>query len=393
MNLRSLSAILLQNCLSGANLVTFFILVSLGHRNQISTATAIVGIAYAIAEAGLSVVAPRLLQKFTFRRAYVARCILALSSLVFLFALCVFSLSFFIIQGLPDVVWVASYAFCVWTILLAPSWLGANFYTPQECFFISIIRLSQLPLLFIWPNQSFYLVSSLIFFLLSLYITSRKIGFPLFGPRLRIARLICIEVRLIFSGKTLAYITYSAIPITLNWIVGPNTLIHYLLIERIKSLYSSAFAPIIQLVYITAFTHLKTSKHGPSSSAIAIGFINIVLCCAVLISEHRCPNDFFSHFFRIESKYFILGTLAAAISVQASLLLHFSLALRGLYVGILVAAIIQMLSFAVLVLCTYFGIIDEGIILVTAEFVYFASLIGFVLKQFLINKSIKGKNA
>lgn len=371
----TINSVALQTSISISNLALYFVLVSrLDDSNFVvfSSAVSVSIMAYAIAESGISYVAPLVLAKSyltrkAFNSAFMLLSVLLYSLTFFLFYI---AWKFFSDVG-PSFTWAFSYALYFLPVMLVPAW--------STCWYLSltdflIVVAGRLVLMFtvmssptpeVLGNASLLYIAFLFLFLF--HVDSRNDIFA--APRLKHFRVVIFRIREVFFAKTATYLVYTSIPLLVSAIFGATESAMYLLGERLKSTYASLFQPIIQVLFLRQ-SKLNNSRRVTNKWLIAIGGLNLFCCIIVAVSAIQFPNLLVTlGFSRLANLNFIaLYVAAACFSVFSSCLLFFKVLPSGSFKIFQSAVYFQTIIFLALFLLAWiFEALSPVVILFVGE--------------------------
>ena len=370
--MRSFYAVIGQMILSGSNYLVFLIFTFLlGETDFIgfSTAVALNILAYAIAEGGVSYVAPREISRKDSTRAILSGGFIGFSIALYLLSLLVgfFLWNIFSKDSLSSY-WVIAYALYFFPVLIIPSW--------ATCWSIDIIKLIVLAsfrggsilIVYLLPSlmglylSGIFFMSFTVFFVIWLNRSSQIFALPS-KKSLQVAISKVMEV---FVSKTSSYVVYSLIPLVVASIYGNKVSSLYLVGERVKSMYSTFFQPLIQTVYLA----ISKKEKGQLNSRypIYIVLLNVVLTVILLsLILLGWAKYLGSRFDAVSNLHFYI--IAASFSILTSCLLYFKVLPTGNYRLFRVATYFQMITFIVLFIIMRFNsFLSPEIVLLVGEF-------------------------
>lgn len=374
--------------LSGSNYLVFLIFTFLlGETDFIgfSTAVALNILAYAIAEGGVSYVAPREISRKDSTRAILSGGFIGFSIALYLLSLLVgfFLWNIFSKDSLSSY-WVLAYALYFFPVLIIPSW--------ATCWSIDIIKLIVLAsfrggsilIVYLLPSlmglylSGIFFMSFTVFFVIWLNRSSQIFALPS-KKSLQVAISKVMEV---FVSKTSSYVVYSLIPLVVASIYGNKVSSLYLVGERVKSMYSTFFQPLIQTVYL-AINKKEVGKLNTKYPAYIV-FLNIALTFILLLFIFFGGAKYLGDRFNaVSNLHFYI--IAACFSILTSCLLYFKVLPTGNYRLFRVATYFQMITFIVLfVIMRFSSFLLPEIVLLIGEF-SILSIVSFQL-FYKINK-------
>ena len=386
--MKSFYAVIGQMILSGSNYLVFLIFTFLlGEADFIgfSTAVALNILAYAIAEGGVSYVAPREISRKDSTRAILSGGFIGFSIALYLLSLLVgfFLWNIFSKDSLSSY-WVLAYALYFFPVLIIPSW--------ATCWSIDIIKLIVLAsfrggsilIVYLLPSlmglylSGIFFMSFTVFFVIWLNRSSQIFALPS-KKSLHVAINKVMEV---FLSKTSSYVVYSLIPLVVASIYGNRVSSLYLVGERVKSMYSTFFQPLIQTVYL-AINKKEVGKLNTKYPAYIV-FLNIALTFILLLFIFFGGAKYLGDRFNaVSNLHFYI--IAACFSILTSCLLYFKVLPTGNYRLFRVATYFQMITFIVLfVIMRFSSFLLPEIVLLIGEF-SILSIVSFQL-FYKINK-------
>ena len=241
----TLYSVIMQILISASNFILFFMLASVLNKLDFiffSSAVSISIMAYAIAESGISYIAPKILSKNKLLRGVVNTSFIFISVIMYL----LFSIIFYVFWNMfaevqLQFIWIAAYFLYFLPVMLIPSWSTCWYAKLSDLILIALTRVAILVVIFINPSvESLYFSSGmyLIFILLFLrWVNSRVAMFRL--PKMKHIVFVLAKLKHVFFPKTTTYFIYSSIPFFVSATFGAYESAMYLLGERLKSSYST----------------------------------------------------------------------------------------------------------------------------------------------------------
>ncbi|HOZ13754.1 MAG TPA: hypothetical protein PK784_03105 [Tenuifilaceae bacterium] len=386
--MKSFYAVIGQMILSGSNYLVFLIFTFLlGEADFIgfSTAVALNILAYAIAEGGVSYVAPREISRKDSTRAILSGGFIGFSIALYLLSLLVgfFLWNIFSKDSLSSY-WVIAYALYFFPVLIIPSW--------ATCWSIDIVKLIVLAsfrggsvlIVYLLPSlmglylSGIFFMSFTVFFVIWLNRSSQVFALP----NKKSLHVAINKVMEVFLSKTSSYVVYSLIPLVVASIYGNRVSSLYLVGERVKSMYSTFFQPLIQTVYL-AINKKEVGKLNTKYPAYIV-FLNIALTFILLLFIFFGGAKYLGDRFNaVSNLHFYI--IAACFSILTSCLLYFKVLPTGNYRLFRVATYFQMITFIVLfVIMRFSSFLLPEIVLLIGEF-SILSIVSFQL-FYKINK-------
>jgi hypothetical protein len=382
---RSLYAVLGQIFISASNYAVFVLLARRLPGDGFigfSTAVGLNMLAFAVAEGGISYVAPReLADRSDPRSVRMAGAFVAISLALYLAA----TAAGFVLwtAGAPDpldAVWVAADTLYYAPTLLVPSWVTCWSMDRGGLAALVLARAAVVAAAWAAPGAPALGMAGLFFlafagwFLSRLNREERVIACPDMGAlRAAVRRL-----REVFAAKTMAYAVYCLLPLLVGAVRGNAAAAGYVTGERLKSLYSTAFQPLIQTLYLWQFQPRSAVPAG-RRLVWTLNLANLAVFAAVLAGVRagmlRLLGERFAEVAGIGA-----FAAAAALTVATASLLYLQVFPAGLFSIFHRAALVQMGGFGLLFcLMAFFPSLEPAWVLCGGEALFFLAVLGQVL--------------
>jgi hypothetical protein len=349
--MKSFYAVIGQMILSGSNYLVFLIFTFLlGEADFIgfSTAVALNILAYAIAEGGVSYVAPREISRKNSTRAILTGGFISFSIGLYLLSLLVgFFLWNFFSEDSLSVYWVIAYSLYFFPVLIIPSWATCWSIDIVKLIVLAFFRVVSILIVYLLPSLlglylgGVFFITFTVFFVIWLNRSNQILALPN-KKSLRVATSKVMEV---FVSKTSSYVVYSLIPLVVASIYGNKVSSLYLVGERVKSMYSTFFQPLIQTVYLTISKKEigKLNTRYPLYIVLLNIFLTIILLLLVSLGFTKYLGERFNSVSNLN-----IYIIAASFSILTSCLLYFKVLPTGNYRLFRMATYFQMITFIVL---------------------------------------------
>jgi hypothetical protein len=355
--MNSFYAVIGQISLSGSNYLVFLIFTFILPEFvfvEFSTAVGLNILAYAVAEGGVSYVAPKEISKKKKTKSLLAGGFILISISLYLVSLVIgYNIWNVVSADKLSLSWVLSYMVYFFPVLLIPSWLTCWAIDFKSLFILLIFKAISVLFVFLYPGSFALFLNGFLFLIFTLYFIFRLnsqnviLSFPT-RVSFFVARDKIMEV---FVSKTSSYSVYSLMPMVVAGIYGNTFSSYYILGERIKSLYSTLFQPLIQTVYLSINDGTKKSLIYNKLPYLIL-IINFVLTLSIILLIFYKKVDFLGERFNSVPNLFIY-VLASGISVFTSCFLYFNVLPNGLYRIFRVSTYFQMLIFLILYMSMY----------------------------------------
>lgn len=375
--------------LSGSNYLIFLLFfkqLSTEEFIGFSTAVALNMIAYAIAEGGVSYVAPRELANNTLQRRKISSSFLLIGNTLYIISLLLgFHIWNFVSTDHLDIQWVFAYALFFSPTLLMPPWLTSWSISITEVFILGAFRAVALLLVFFQPDVFTVIYTGLIYLLISIGILFRlNQKTPLIGlPDWTSSRNAVISLWEVFFSKTSSYAIYSTTPMVVSSIYGSHVASLYITGERLKSMYSTVFYPIIQSIYLSNFQ--KETKKSGKFVFTFVFIINLIISSLLIIAiTSGFLNQIIDRFANIHNLW--IYVVAAFFSVVTASLLFFIVLPNGDYKIFRKSTYFQLGSFLVLFsIMSFYPVFSPEYVLLLGE----AAILLAIIFQLVILKNKK----
>lgn len=355
--MNSFYAVIGQVALSGSNYMVFLIFTILLPQFEFvnfSTAVALNILAYAIAEGGISYVAPKEISKKKNTRAILSGGFIAISISLYLISLVIgFNIWNFISADSLSWNWVLAYMFYFFPVLIIPSWLTCWAIDFKSLAILLFFKGVSVLFVYIYPGCFELFINGLLFLLFTFYFLKRLnnqnviVNFPT-KVSLFVAKDKVMEV---FVSKTSSYAVYSLVPMVVAGIYGNTVSSYYIIGERIKSLYATIFQPLIQTVYLSINDGSKNKdiyKKLPYLILLVNCMLSLVLILLIFYNKINFLGDRFNSVPNL-----IIYILSSGISVFTSCILYFKVLPTGEYSIFRKSTYFQMCVFILLYIIMY----------------------------------------
>lgn len=348
--MKSVLAVSTQITLSGSNYVVFMLMARWLDDSEFvafSTAVGLNMLASALAEGGLSYVAPKALAgREPAQFAPLAGAFLIISISLYLVIMVGGSLLW---NRLADqslnTTWVLAYALFFAPVLWMPSWITCWFIDRPSFLVVLVTRASIMAAVAWWPNLNTLAVCGLVFGAQVLWLLqhrNRERSIVAFPDRAALREAL-VSLRAVFLARTMSYSMYAALPLIVGVMRGNAEAAIYVTAERLKALYATLFQPLIQTIYLSQFQSVSDRSR---KLAVSIGLhtVNLLVCGLALIAARFGWLDVLGQRF-IDIAAFLSVWLAAAASVASACLLMLHIFPAGDYHLFRRAAVLQTLGF------------------------------------------------
>jgi len=379
---KSLYAVMGQMILSLSNYAVFVLLARLLPRDAFigfSTAVGLNMLAYAVAEGGISYVAPReLADRANLRTGSMAGAFVAISLVLYMASLTGGYLLWnaFSSDSL-EIQWVMANTLYFAPTLFIPSWVTCWAMGRLGITALITMRAAMVIAIFLLPSALTLGMIGLAFLafvgwlLAWLNREERVVSWP-DGAAIRVAGR---RLREVFAAKTMSYAVYCLLPLVVGALRGSAAASSYVTGERIKALYSTLFQPLIQTVYLWQFQSTGNVIH----KRLFIWMLNIgnlAVFGGVLVGIHAgllpLLGDRFAEVADIT--YYVA---AAGFSVATASLLYLHIFPSGDYAVFHRASIVQMVTFVLLFTgMAFYSGLSPASVLCSGEILFFFAVIG-----------------
>lgn len=374
--MKSMFAVGGQLILSASNYLIFVLMVYLLGPTEFvafSTAVGLNMLANAVAEGGMSYVAPReLSSRGAVGRASIAGAFISISVVLYCLVMLVgFQVWNCLSQDKLDSIWVLAYAVYFIPTLLMPAWVTCWSINLIAVEALLLVRVSMIVVLYWYPFPLTFLVSGVLFFgfvlLLLRYLNrNEKIISAIERPAFNIAVKGLMQV---FFSKTMSYTVYGALPLVVSVFMGNTATSNYVTGERLKSLYAVLFQPIIQIMYLRQFT-LAVRR----IASVTLNVFNVMLCAGIVVGAYNGLFNMLGVRFNSIPNIDVY-IIAAGFSVASASILHLQVFPTGGFSIFSRATFFQLLTFIFLILWMAISIdFDPGLLLCIGELVFFLAL-------------------
>lgn len=388
--MKSIYAVFGQMTLAGSNYLVFLIFTTLISKEEFiafSTAVGLNMFAYAIAEGGVSYVAPREINLKSTTRGNLTGAFIVLSLALYFVSL-IFGFFLWNLFSKDDLnlLWVMAYASYFLSVIIIPSWVTCWTIDIKGASYIALARGLTILVIFIYPSWLSLFLTGVFFNLFVIWFLTwlnRSIVVISFPNKRGIFTGIR-KLKEVFIPKTSSYAVYSLIPLVVAAIFGNYVSSLYVLGERIKSMYSTLFQPLIQIVYLSFFQKNNILKGKVLTFGVII--LNFtVLFVLILLVKSGFVKSLGGQF--VSLKNVMIYCYAAACSVFTAILLYFYVLPKGNYYILRRSTYVQLISFILMFFVMYYNnkILPEYVLLI-GELIIFVAVFGQLLVSLTIEK-------
>jgi hypothetical protein len=385
--MKSMYAVAGQMVLSASNYVVFVLLAQLLSPSDFvgfATAVGLNMLAYAVAEGGVSYVAPReLADQSNLRNGSLAGAFVAISMVLYVISLCI---GYFLWNSLSkdqlDVRWVMAYAVYFGPAILIPAWVTCWSMDQLGLIALVIMRAAMLAAIYMVPSPESLAMGGVVFcafvFCLLAWLNriQRCIGWTDSQSIVVAGR----HLREVFAAKTLSYTVYSLLPLVVGVLRGNAAAANYVTGERIKSLYATVFQPLIQSLYLWQFQSAVTANRR-RLVILAINLGNLVVCTCLLVAIHTGTLELLGARFSTVEKM-PMYAIAAALSVATTSLLYFVVFPSADYTVFRRASFVQFVTFGGLFIgMAWAADLSPAWVLCIGEAMLLAAVVGQLLSR------------
>lgn len=350
--MKSVLAVVAQMALSGSNYAVFLIMarwLSEPAYVGFSTAVGLNMLAYALAEGGVSYVAPKTLaERDIASGATMAGAFIGISSALYFGAMAVGYMVWNALAPEPlQLQWVLGYAAFFAPALLMPAWITCKSIDKLAVAVVVTVRGAVVVAAFALPAVGTLYASGIIFTLLVAWLLVRgntPVSVVTWPNRQSLTAALA-DLKQVFLARTISYAVYAALPLLVGIARGNDAAAAYITAERLKSLYATLFQPVIQSIYLWQFQGNALLKHKKRAS-ISLHVLNICVCLIALITANEGWLDILGSRFSTAANSPIVW-LASGASVASACLLLLRVFPNGNFNLFRRAAWVQMLGFAV----------------------------------------------
>lgn len=350
--MKSAMAVVVQMALSGSNYAIFLIMARwLGEPAFVgfSTAVGLNMLAYALAEGGVSYVAPKALaERDSASGATMAGAFIGISSALYFGAMVVGYLVWNALAPEPlQLPWVLGYAAFFAPALWMPAWITCKSIDKLAVAVFGVVRGAMVMAAFALPTVTTLFASGVVFTLLVAWLLVRG-NTPVSvvtWPNQRSLSTALSGLKQVFLARTISYAVYASLPLLVGIARGNGAAAAYITAERLKSLYATLFQPVIQSIYLWQFEGNALPKHKTRAS-ILIQLLNICVVLIALLAANEGWLDILGPRFSTAANSPIVW-IASWASVASACLLLLHVFPNGNFDLFRRAAWIQMLGFSV----------------------------------------------
>ena len=383
--MKSLYAVAGQMTLSASNYVVFVMLARLLSQDDFiafSTAVGLNMLAYAVAEGGVSYVAPReLADRSDVRVGAMAGAFIAISAILYMASMII---GYFLWNTLSNdslnVRWVIAYALYFIPALLMPAWVTCWVMERISMAALVIVRAAIVVAVYLLPTPLTLAMSGLVFLTFVVWLLiwrNRAERVVCWADRTSIC-VAARSLREVFAAKTMSYAVYSLLPLVVGALRGNAAASIYVTGERMKSLYATVFQPLIMTIYLWQF---QSSGHVERKRLVIWGVatVNIVVCVGLLFAIHAGLLEMLGERFAVVAEMSAY-LVAAGLSVATASLLYFHIFPSGDYTVFRRASVGQLVTFSVLFMAmAFFPRLSPAWVLCAGEAMLLVAVLGMLL--------------
>ncbi len=350
--MKSMYAVVGQMLISASNYAIFMLLarlLSVSDFIAFSTAVGLNMLAYAIAEGGVSYVAPQELARDNVDTSALAGAFVSIVVTLYVITMIVgfFIWNSFSKDGLNGF-WVLAYAIYFIPGLLLPVWITCWSINLFGIITLAVLRLGMVVTLYFYPYANTLIGTGFVFLVFTIVFIMwlNRYTIIISWATKSTLRMAFSYLQKVFLAKTLSYAAYALAPLIIGVVHGNVLASNYVIGERMKSLYTTVFQPVTQTLYLWQ-VQSTISKLYKRILFFGLNIINIIVCVSLLVAIDMGFLKLLGERF-VEVENIDVYALAAFFSVATSLLLYFQVFPLGKYKYFRRATIIQMLTFIVL---------------------------------------------
>lgn len=348
--MKSVLAVLAQIALSGSNYAVFLVMARLLDQPgfiAFSTAVGLNMLAYALAEGGVSYVAPKALAEQTGQGgAPLAGAFMAISSGLYLLTMVLGFVAWNTLAAEPlHTGWVLAYAVFFAPALWMPAWVTCWSIDRLALAIVVVTRAAMVAAIAWRPQLTTLALCGLVFAVQVSWLLhhgNRKQSVVARPTRAALAEAL-VGLRQVFLARTASYAVYAALPLAVGVMRGNAESAAYITAERLKSLYATLFQPLVQSIYLWQFQRTSDTARRTAAS-IGLQVLNLLACALALVAARLGWLDVLGPRFA-ETAASATVWLAAGASVASACLLLLHVFPAGNYTVFRRAAVVQMLGF------------------------------------------------
>lgn len=349
----SVLAVLAQIALSASNYAVFVALSRLLDESAFvafSTAVGLNMLAYAVAEGGVSYIAPKALaERGDHEAAALAGSFIAISGALYLAMMGIGFFAWNLLAREPlHGGWVLAYAVFFVPALAMPAWLTARAIDRAALLVIVLVRAGLVALVCFWPAPVAFWIGGLVFAAQVAWLQARanRARPTVALPERSALRAALGGLRHVFVARTASYTVYAMLPLVVGVLRGNAAASQYVTAERLKSLYATLFQPLVQSLYLWQFQR-GGSPAMRRAGAVALQGLNVATCLLLLLaSSQGWLHGLGERLAGVPEPHALW--LAAAFSVATAGLLHLHVFPQGAYDLFRRASVLQMGAFVAL---------------------------------------------
>ncbi len=387
--MRSAYAVYCQIFVSAINFIIFLVFTNNLSPDQFvlfSTAVGLSVLAYAVAEGGISYVAPKALSNNDYKgdTAKLAGAFISISIIIYTFTTLVGYYLWGALSNDPlSAIWVVCYVCYFFPVMILPSWATFKSIKLPEVMLLTLTRLGGVA--YLWIVTSYISLACVALFngLISLIIiyrinnTTRSVALP---SHVEIKASLGY-LKEVFLSKTLAYSIYSLLPLVIAAAYGNSASAIYVLGERLKSMYTTIVQPIIQIVYLKFCGDNAFFQSKMLIGIVSMLSFNFVLVLTVYLAfRFEVVFYFFERFRDIGEYYYYI--LAAFTSVSSAVILYFYILPNSMLKVFRASTFMQVIVFILLfAIMTSTNALSPALVLFLGELALLMSILFFIFQK------------
>lgn len=349
--MNSIHAVMVQLVISGSNYAIFLIMARLLDQPEFlgfSTAVGLNMFAFALAEAGISYVAPKSIENRADNLgAQIAGAFITISIVFYVSAL-LFGYLVWNLLALDSLQlqWVICYAIYFSPVLIVPAWALNSSVDKTVTTVVFIARTMMIVAVWYFPSATTLLGLGIAAFALAMWVVMRvnMLRIVVNRPNYISIKIALNEIKHVFLARTTSYAAYSAMPLLVGIFRDNNSVALYITAERMKSLYAAIFQPIIQSFYFWRFRSEKSDMLKKRIN-LFIQLLNIGLCATIVVAgKFGWLNIFGERLVATVTSSVVW--LAAAFSVSSACILYLYVFPCGKFALFRRATYFQLIGFA-----------------------------------------------
>ncbi len=188
------------------------------------------------------------------------------------------------------------------------------------------------------------------------------------------------KLKVVMLAKSVSHAAYGAVPMIIGIVLGNGAAASYVTGERLKALYSTVFQPIVLALYISICNRVGSAvKVGRMVTLLLLGNLCVFSVAYWNLSDFS-TLIFYDKLGRDSGREFYL--IAAAISVCSTIILYFRIFLSRAYKEYAKSTVLQstvlMIGMFLLIFVVDF---PPWLLLLIAEFILLTSLVSIVIRS------------